>query len=221
MKIALDIETLHLSKNEWVSLMDVDSSTSETDLAKLEKEYERSVFDATFSRIVCIGVIVFQDDMTPADALAWYGPNEKEILGQFWSRMAVMRPELIIAHNGLSFDLPFIKKRSIIHQVKPTMEISLAKFRTTPVYDTMAVWANWETRNSVKLDVLARALGVEGKSGSGENISGMCEKQQWDEIAKYCLQDAYVAYACYCRMNFIKPVPSSTTLAKNNLFQVA
>jgi hypothetical protein len=36
-----------------------------------------------------------------------------------------------------------------------------------PVYDTMAIWSNWDMRGWVKLDVLAKALNVETKSGSG------------------------------------------------------
>ena len=61
--------------------------------------------------------------------MAWYGENEAELLRQFWERMGQFRPSLLIT-NGLGFDLPFLKKRSIIHQVKPLFEVNLAKFRT-------------------------------------------------------------------------------------------
>src|SRR5207249_4371860 len=126
---------------------------------------------------------------------AWYGPNEKRILQEFWNRIAVMRPELIITHNGLGFDLPFIKKRSIINQVKPSVDLNLAKFRSKPIFDTMAEWSNWDTRSYTKLDVLARALGVESKDGSGEQVAGMWDRGQWEAIASYCLHDVYVTYA--------------------------
>ena len=106
--------------------------------------------------------------------------------------MGKERPKLIVTYNGLGFDLPFIKKRSIIHQVKPTMEISLAKFRTEPVYDVMAVWGNWDFRGSTKLDILARALGVETKSGSGSEVAAMWAAGKKKEVAEYCLQDVYV-----------------------------
>ena len=219
MKIVLDIETIQVTRSEWAKLLGIDlvsplevSLQSETDLFAyagyeelIHKEnelYERSAFDGTFSRIVVIGVLVFSDAMVPQGAIAWYGDNEIEVLRQFWERMGQLRPSLIITHNGLGFDLPFIKKRSIIHQIKPPFDINLAKFRTDPVYDTMAIWSNWDMRGWVKLDVLAKALNVDTKSGSGSQVAEMWEQGLQKETAEYCLQDNFVTYACYCRMTF-------------------
>jgi len=219
MKIVLDIETVPAPRQEWARIRSIELveppeaiSQDNTDLftyaeyeERLTKEkelYERSAFDGTFSRIVVIGVLVFSDSMAPQGAIAWYGENEVELLCQFWEYMRQLRPALFITHNGLGFDLPFIKKRSMIHQVKPPFEINLAKFRTEPVYDTMAIWSNWDMRNWVKLDVLAKALNVETKSGSGAQVGEMWAKGYRKEMAEYCLQDTFVTYGCYCRMTF-------------------
>jgi len=222
LKIVLDIETIQATRSEWAALLDIElvsqpgaSLGSEGDLfshaqyeEKTQKEnelYERSAFDGTFSRIVVIGVLVFSNAMVPQGAIAWYGKNESELLRQFWERMGQLRPSLIITHNGLGFDLPFIKKRSIIHQVKPPFDINLAKFRTEPVYDTMAIWSNWDMRGWVKLDVLARALNVATKSGSGAQVAEMWAQGLRKETAEYCLQDTFVTYGCYSRMVFQEP----------------
>jgi len=229
MKVVLDIETIQAPREEWARLvghLPTDSGVEPVDRGydlftageseaqqRAEDElYAKSAFDGTYSRIVCIGLLEFSDQMEPRGAVAWYGPNERELLRQFWSRLAQDRPTLFITHNGLAFDLPFIRKRSMIHQVKPSLDINLAKFRTEPVYDTMAVWSNWDTRGWVKLDVLARALNVETKSGSGEQVAEMWEKGQGPELARYCLQDTYVTYACYCRMNFRQPLSREVVL---------
>jgi DNA polymerase elongation subunit (family B) len=236
MKVVLDIETLQCPREEWARLAGLelcggvtDGSEAAEDLftrtemderRRTEDElYERSSFDGTFSRIVCIGIIVFSDAMEPQGAMAWYGPNEKELLQLFWSKMAQIRPSLLITHNGLGFDLPFLKKRSIINQTKPTIELVLSKFRTEPVYDTMAVWSNWENRGWVKLDVLARALSVETKSGSGSQVAQMWANGQGREIAEYCLQDTYVTYACYCKMTFRQPLSSKVVLLHPDLVE--
>ena len=142
--------------------------------------------------------------------MSWYGSNEQDLLRQFWGRIAEIRPTLFITHNGLGFDLPFIKKRSIIHRVKPSLEISLAKFRTEPVYDTMAVWSNWDMRGWIKLDILARALNVETKSAGHRQ-----------EIAEYWLQDTYVTYACYTRMTFREPLMSQDILKSPQLIETS
>ncbi|MER3423119.1 MAG: hypothetical protein C4293_07695 [Nitrospiraceae bacterium] len=237
MKVVLDIETIQAPREEWARLAGrvwsheaADSAENPEDLftraeaderRRSEDElYEKSSFDGTFSRIICIGLILFTDTMEPQGATAWYGANEKELLRQFWLKIGQIRPTLYITHNGLGFDLPFIKKRSIIHQVKPTYEIPLTKFRTEPVYDTMAVWSNWESRGWVKLDVLARALNVETKSGSGTQVSDMWARGQGKDIAEYCLQDTYVTYACYCRMSFREPLSSAVVLLNRELIEV-
>lgn len=220
MKIVLDIETVQAPREEWAKISgtgllippEISPQSEEPELfayarfeEQLQKEnelYERSAFDGTFSRIVVIGVLLFSDTMVPQGAIAWYGNNEAELLRQFWERMGQVRPSLLITHNGLGFDLPFIKKRSIIHQVKPPFDINLAKFRTEPVYDTMAIWSNWDMRGWVKLDVLAKALNVATKSGGGAQVGEMWGQGLQKETAEYCLQDTFVTYACYCRMTF-------------------
>lgn len=237
MKVVLDIETVQSSREEWARLMGKEDTSSELDSMgerldlfaagvaeerrrAEDEQYAKSAFDATFSSIVCIGMLEFTDHFEPRGAVAWYGGDERELLRRFWSKLAQDRPTLFITHNGLGFDLPFLKKRSIIHQVKPSVDINLAKFRTEPVYDTMAIWSNWDTRGWVKLDVLARALDVETKSGSGEQVAAMWEKGQRLELARYCLQDTYVTYACYCKMNFRQPLSSEVVLLQPELVDV-
>lgn len=237
MKVVLDIETIQAPREEWARLVgkaprsvegaqsdegsDLFAAGAAEEQRHAEDElYAKSAFDGTFSRIVCIGLLEFSDQMEARSAVAWYGASERELLRQFWARLAQDRPTLFITHNGLGFDLPFIRKRSIINQVKPSLDINLAKFRTEPVYDTMAIWSNWDTRGWVKLDVLARALQVETKSGSGEQVAEMWEKGQGLELARYCLQDTYVTYACYCRMNFRQPLSREVVLLQPELLDV-
>jgi DNA polymerase elongation subunit (family B) len=237
MKVVLDIETIQAPREEWARLTGKPSASRESERTdegydlftagaadeqrRIEDEqYAKSAFDATFSQIVCIGLLEFSDQLEPRGAVAWYGGDEQELLRQFWSRLAQSRPSVFITHNGLGFDLPFIKKRSMIHQVKPSVDVNLAKFRTEPVYDTMAVWSNWDTRGWVKLDVLARALNVETKSGSGSQVAEMWEQRQGEELARYCLQDTYVTYACYSRMTFRQPLSSDVVLLHPELLDV-
>ncbi|HRI37506.1 MAG TPA: 3'-5' exonuclease [Nitrospira sp.] len=237
MKVVLDIETVQAPREEWARLVgkptecqgpvpgepgyDLFTVSAVEEARRADDEaYAKSAFDGTFSRIVCIGLLEFSDQMEARSAIAWYGMNERELLRQFWARLAQDRPTLYITHNGLGFDLPFIKKRSIINQVKPSVEINLAKFRTEPVYDTMAIWSNWDMRGWVKLDVLARALQVDTKSGSGEQVAEMWEKRQGRELAQYCLQDTYVTYACYSRMNFRQPLSREVILLQPELCDI-
>lgn len=237
MKVVLDIETVQAPRKEWGRLAGIESIADGSgsqeysrdlfahtemieNMKKEDELYERSSFDGTYSRIVCIGLLVFSSTMEPHGAMSWYGTNEEELLRRFWEKLGVIKPSLFITHNGLGFDMPFLKKRSMICQVKPSIDISLAKFRTDPVYDTMEVWGNWDMRGRVKLDVLARVLNVETKSGSGKQVSGMWDAGQGKKIAEYCLQDTYVTYACYQRMNFREPLSRKEILENPQIIDV-
>ncbi len=173
----------------------------------VEQQYRMTALDGTFGRIVCIGMILLTNANEVKGAVLLYGNNEAEVLTQFWNRMRTWNAPYLITHNGLSFDLPFIWKRSVIHHITPSMEFRLARFRTDAIYDTMMVWANWDMRNAMGLGVLSQVFGFEGKSGSGTQVFDMWKDGKLKDIAEYCLDDIYLTYGCYCRMKFIAPVP--------------
>src|SRR5207253_1003063 len=116
MKAVLDIETIQLPKEEWARLKGitllqahVEDLLAMGEVSEQDKEYDKACFDSTFCQIVCVGLILFSDTMEPQEATAWFGSNEKELLRRFWDRMAKVRPSLLITHNGLGFDLPFLR----------------------------------------------------------------------------------------------------------------
>ena len=59
----------------------------------------------------------------------------------------------------MDFDLRFIYQRSIINGVKPAYELSFARYRNYPIYDTMREWVKWANMN-VGLESLCLALGI-------------------------------------------------------------
>ena len=214
MKVVLDIETIpcddvHRSLLPQAkpppSLVTEREPMSPEDW--LEQQYIMTALDGTFGRIVCIGMIQLTNANDVIGATILFGNSEIDILDHFWDRMRTWHAPYLITHNGLSFDLPFIWKRSVVHQVPPTMEFRLARFRTDTVYDTMMVWANWDMRNAVSLGVLSQALGLKSKSGSGHQVFDMWKSGKLKDIAAYCLDDTYLTYACYCRMMFFPPIP--------------
>ena len=136
MKVVLDIETVQATRDEWARLLgkppaneesypleggfDLFAAGAAEEQRRMEDEsYAKSAFDGTFSRIVCIGLLEFSDQMEARSAVAWVGTNERELLRQFWMRLAQDCPTLFITHNGLGFDLPFIKK-TVDHQSSET-----------------------------------------------------------------------------------------------------
>ena len=93
MKIVLDIETVQIPKEEWAFLQGLSEERilnfnhpSDSEKNQFEKDYERTRFDGTFGKIVCLGVFILRESDTPIEAVALYGSDEKSILRKFWEK---------------------------------------------------------------------------------------------------------------------------------------
>lgn len=228
-KIVLDIETIPCDEETRAKLPPVkvpgtikDENIAEweiTNLSKLkEKQFLETSFDGSFGRITCIGLLIIGDG-TESRGIVLYGLNERQILFEFWKLISQYNKIQFITHNGFNFDFPFILKRSIIHSIKPTYAVNLAKFRNDFIFDTMAVWANWDVRSSIKLDTLAHVLNVGEKSCAGSEVYSLYLEAKHEGIADYCFHDVYLTYAVYCRMVYEKAVDKSSIYLEKKAFQ--
>lgn len=215
MNIVLDIETIPCDEQTKQLLPPIEPPSklegadieewNKTALPKLkEKQYIETALDGTFGQVICIGLIVFDYKKDKYSGKVLFGQNESKLLNGFWSTIAEYQSPLFITHNGLNFDLPFLIKRSIIKEIKPSQQFNLTRYRTDFVFDTMAVWSNWDYKKSIKLKLLAKVLSVESKSGSGADVFAMWSNGKYKDVAEYCFQDVYVTYACFCKMNFLE-----------------
>jgi hypothetical protein len=180
-----------------------------------DEQFRRLSLHAEYGRVLAVGLIVEHDrQITHCELLGRERPSgrfhldERRTLRAFWKLLQdfnVAR-DLIVGHNVLDFDLPFLYKRSRINRVRPSVLFSFAQYRSAPVYDTMREWAHWNPHAPlVTLDQLADILGVglnktDGMDGSrvyDEYIAG-----RHDRVAAYCLRDVEIARAVYYRMVF-------------------
>jgi hypothetical protein len=68
--------------------------------------------------------------------------------------------DLVVVHNVIDFKLPLpLYKRSVIHQVRPTVDLSFARYRSQPIFDTRHQWNNWSPRKLILFDRLAKVCG--------------------------------------------------------------
>jgi 3'-5' exonuclease len=185
-RLVLDIETVPLS-------LDFEDA----------EQNKKASLDALNGRVACIGGIIV-DGYEAIHSIAFVSKNEREMLKDFWNFLRHESIRGFVAHNGMSFDLPFLWRRSVVQNVKPTMQFDLRRYRNDFIYDTMCVWGNWEPRFNPSLNSLATGLGVGQKNGSGGEVLDLWRDDRQKEIADYCLQDCWITYACYCRMNFEK-----------------
>ncbi len=167
-----------------------------------EQTASKASLNALSGRVACVGTILLEDDR-PTRALAIVGADERHLLTRFWDLLTQHRVRGFVTHNGFGFDMPFLWRRSVINSVKPSVPLDLRKYRTDFIFDTMAIWANWESKSFVSLDNLASGLGIGNKCGSGADVAGLWDKRDFTTLAKYCMHDCWLTYALYRRMNFM------------------
>jgi hypothetical protein len=199
LKAVIDIETVPIDIPENTS------GLTETE----QKDSKSAALDALTGRIVCVGIIVVKNEYEATSGLGIASHDEKKLLEHLWSFLREAKVSSFVGHNGLAFDLPFLWKRSVIQAARPSISLDLRKYRRDFMFDTMAVWANWDPRNYPSLDKLAQSLGLGAKSGAADQVSDLWKTGRYNDLLRYCLRDCWLTYGCYCRMNFRNPVAES------------
>jgi len=197
----LDIETLPAEKEKHEILRGIYQRKVESGRQKgtVEEFIESTGLDGAFGRIACISYAINDQ---PVKTLC---DSEKKMLQEFWQIAGDI--DLFIGFNIMDFDLRFIYQRSIILSVRPTKQLSFARYKSAPIYDIMYEWAKWNTNPNTKisLDALAKALGLPTSKGGeveGKNVAQAYEEGKIKEICKYCKQDVDLTRKIYKRVTF-------------------
>ena len=165
--------------------------------------------DALSGRVVCICMLFDDGHETKEVILA--GEDEAQLLIEFWS--ALQPTDVLIGHNLLEFDIPFIRQRSWILGIKPSRNIDCRKYYTADVIDTMQLWTNWGFRKFVKLEILGQALGCGSKTGHGSSVAQLWASHDLAAVAAYCMADVWLTYRVFCRLMYQKPHAAKAQLA--------
>ena len=174
----------------------------------------KTALNGDFGRILCIGFadedengryeegVIGWDDRTGTLSV-----SERDMLAEFWSRMRGFSTNLdrVVGHNLFDFDLKFILKRSVILGVQPTVRLPFTRYRNVPIFDTMHEWECWNPGSRIKLDTLAKALGLRSSKAGGVDGSKVYDlflKGEHEAIRDYCLEDVTLTREIYRRMTF-------------------
>lgn len=202
LKLFLDIETLPAAGKDLAIIKELyleqkKKSGKNKEISTFDSYFRGTSFSGEFGRIFCIGYAI---DDRPVECLSG---DEKGILEKFWKIAEIA--DLFIGHNIIEFDLRFIYKRSIIHNIRPSQNLNFARYRSSPIFDTMKEWEKWGSQGA-SLHRLSLALGFE--SSKSEGIDGSLVYDfflagKTDEICRYCKRDVEVTRKIYDKMNFI------------------
>jgi len=167
-----------------------------------DAEWRKTSFDATQGQILMIGVAL--DGNEPEIIQG----DEQQLLAQFHEWLGEVYSQTnhglpqFVGHNLIDFDLPFIFRRSVILGACPHPSFPIMPSRYSErVYDTMAQWAGFGNR--IKLDALAKALGVGSKGDiDGSMVYDYYAAGRIDELAEYCKNDVRLTRDVWQRMTF-------------------
>jgi hypothetical protein len=199
-----------------------------------ENSFKDTALRGSLGTLLCIGLMVDDGDKVLHEGVfgccrktGEFHLNERETLAKFWNYLgSVVRfdaqRDLLIGHNILCFDLPFLYQRSIIWGERPAFELDFYPYQDRPIFDTMRQWTKKNFREFVSLEELALAFGLRcPKAGkvSGENLQAAFLAGQHAEIRKYCLADVACAREVYYRMTF-QTMPSRNETVKHSATSV-
>ena len=122
---------------------------------------------------------------------------EKDLLIKIWKELK--KYEQFVTFNGMSYDVPVLLMRSMIHHVQPTVKISRKRYSNQNHCDVRMVFGDWDKFAVGKLPYFSMLL--LGKSSKDE-LSGDQVQEYWDmdlkdDIAKYCEADCQVTFELY------------------------
>jgi DNA polymerase elongation subunit (family B) len=164
----------------------------------MDKNFPRKMHPM-FSRVVMIGL------KTPDNKTELiYPKDEVELLTRFWRRLSEIKPSVVVTFNGYNFDIPFLKIRSLIKGVKPSMDINLNKWKmeNSNHFDCMQLLSASQTFLNVALEVSCKLFEIAVPEGrvSGEAVPRLYETGEFDAIKEHCHQDVELTEQLFLRL---------------------
>ncbi len=224
-RIFIDIETLptdeanraFVERKLRKSLFKKHLNLSETEYAeRAETAFGETALQGSLGKLLCIGLAIDNNGRAEKPCVCGQDKASKKLhldeaktLTQFWNHLDRINfdadCDLIVGHNILGFDLPFLYHRSMICGVKPSREFLNGKPWEIAVYDTMDKWQMGKFREFVGLEELALAFDLDcPKKGAvnGGNLLEAFQNGRHEEIREYCLRDVLCTRELFYRMTF-------------------
>jgi len=178
--------------------------------AEAKAQWLKTSFDGGVGQIVCVSWAFDQGDTRCLQVPDLSRKSEAALLEVFFTDVEEacsathgQRP-VLIGHNHVAFDVPFIWKRAMVHDIKPPFWFPRnPKPWSDSVIDTMMLW-DAQQRVGGSMDRICRLLGIPGKEGmSGADVWPAIEAGKFDEVGEYCRADVERTRAMYKRMMFL------------------
>jgi hypothetical protein len=141
---------------------------------------------------ICVVGWAWDDEAAHSEDLSRF--SERELLERFatftgqYEANYTYGPKTVVGHN-VTFDLRFLWQRAIVLGVRMPHWIPRSPAPwAREIFDTMTAFAG--QRDTISLDNLCKALGIEGKGDfDGSMVAAAWAAGEYDKVASYCRAD--------------------------------
>lgn len=184
--------------------------------AALETAYRKQALDAAAGELCAVGFA--SDEVDPVSLVRGLDESERDFIARaldgiqgLLDAATVTAPNghewpaepYFVCHNA-PFDLGFLMRRCWVNAIRPPFKVPTPSARDGKDYgDTMTAWAGY--RNTISLDRLCRALGVQSPKDGGMDGASVFDAWQAGEherIATYNAADVLAVRRCWAKLNW-------------------
>ena len=211
----LDIETVPFEQHfnslddEMKTLWEQKTQYQRRDEYTPEAFYERAGIWAEFGKIVTIsvGYFVLKNDIRNFRVTSFFG-EEKQLLLDFANLLNnhfSRAQHILCGHNAKEFDIPFIARRMIIHEIQLPEKLNLfgKKPWEVPHLDTLELWKFGDYKHFTSLKLLTKILGIPSSKGDidGSQVANVFYvEKDIDRIITYCEKDVIATAQVFLKM---------------------
>lgn len=192
---------------------DTISEWDRTERPDAEREaIAKTSLDGTYGRI-CVAAWAVDDEEPQAIVSADERGLLRSLMDEFKHLIETKdgKPPIVtwVGHNIAGFDFPFLRKRCIVHSIRPPMQLESAlraKAWADQIADTMLMWDTDRDRR-ISLDKLCRILGIpspKAKGMDGSQVAELFYGERYQELGDYCIGDIEATRRCYKALTFVR-----------------
>jgi len=208
--LILDIETIPRNP--------IDDTVEEVILQKTQARIERTGDDPQnaeslirstspfFGQVLCIGMRWLQDNGQTKDKVICE-ENEEATLNAFFNIInhPSSRGVRFVHYNGMGFDIPFLLVRSAHYgiEINNYNFKDLRRFSYKSHIDVMMYLCNWNSYNSVSMDIACRSFGIQSpKEGEvkGDTVAIAFEEGNIDAVNEYVMRDVEATHQLFNKL---------------------
>jgi 3'-5' exonuclease len=164
-----------------------------------EMLFERAGIYSEFGKVICISVgsVKTTDGKKTIRIKSFAGDEEKKLLEDFAQLLNThynKKENLLCAHNGKEFDIPYLTRRMMINGIKVPSVLDLAGKKPWEVstIDTMELWKFGDFKNFTSLELLATLFNIPTPKDDieGKDVARVYYvEQNLARIVTYCQKD--------------------------------